>query len=80
VVLNPFRVVQLANKGANALAVDKGDGAIDLLRLGLAMHAISGGKGRSVTVPVSDPAYSTPAGIAVKWDSSQASALFRSLR
>jgi LCP family protein required for cell wall assembly len=80
VVLNPFRVVQLANKGANALAVDKGDGAIDLLRLGLAMHAISGGKGRSVTVPVSDPAYSTPAGSAVKWDSSQASALFRSLR
>ena len=79
VLLNPFRVVRLANAGTKALAVDKGDGTFDLIRLFLVMHSISGGHGKSVTVPVSDPAYRTPAGDAVKWDSEKARALFHSL-
>lgn len=79
VLLNPFRVVRLANAGTKALAVDKGDGTFDLIRLFLVMRSISGGHGKSVTVPVSDPAYQTPAGDAVKWDSEKARALFHSL-
>jgi len=79
VLLNPFRVVGLANAGTKALAVDNDDGTFDLIRLALVMRAISSGHGRSVTVPVSNSALKTPVGDAVKWDSQQARALFHSL-
>jgi LCP family protein required for cell wall assembly len=79
-VLNPFRIISLGNAGTQALTVDNDDGPIDLLRFGLAMRSIAGGKGTKTTVPIADPNFSTPAGSSVRWDRQQALQLFRSLR
>jgi LCP family protein required for cell wall assembly len=79
-LLNPFRVVGLGNAGTTALRVDERDGPVDLVRLGLAMRSVSGGKGRSRTVPVADPDHRTSVGSTVLWDREKALRLFRSLR
>jgi LCP family protein required for cell wall assembly len=79
-IINPFRIVALGNAGTKSLTVDDDDGPIDLMRFGLAMRAIAGGKGTKTTVPIADPDFRTSAGSAVRWDRQQALALFRSLR
>ena len=79
-LLNPFRLVSLANAGTTALTVDQRDGPIDLLRFALAMRAVAGGKGIQTTVPVANPNYTTSVGSTVRWDRAKAIALFRSLR
>src|SRR3954447_3106611 len=79
-VVNPFRIIALGNAGTKALTVDESDGPIDLLRFGLAMRAIAGGKGTKTTVPVADPDYRTSVGSTVRWDRQKAIALFNSLR
>ena len=79
-VLNPFRLVALGNAGTEALTIDEGDGAWSLLQFALTMRAVAGGEGKSVTVPVADANYRTPAGAsAVRWDRERALRLFRSL-
>jgi LCP family protein required for cell wall assembly len=79
-VVNPLQIVALGNAGTKSLTVDEDDGPIDLLRFGLAMRAIAGGKGTKTTVPIADPDFRTSAGSSVRWDRDQALALFRSLR
>jgi len=79
-IVNPFQIVALGNAGTESLTVDKDDGPIDLLRFGLAMRAIAGGKGTKTTVPIADPDFRTSAGSSVRWDPQEALALFRSLR
>jgi LCP family protein required for cell wall assembly len=79
-LLNPFRLISLGNAGTTALTVDNRDGPIDLLRFGLAMRAVAGGKGIQTTVPVADANYRTAAGSTVRWDRQRAIELFRSLR
>lgn len=78
-LLNPLRLVALGNAGTTALRIDDGDGPVSLARFGLTMRSVAGGRGRSVTVPVADPNYSTPAGSAVRWDRERALELFRRL-
>ena len=79
-IVNPFQIVALGNAGTGSLTVDEDDGPIDLLRFGLAMRAIAGGKGTKTTVPIADPDFRTSAGSSVRWDRQEALALFRSLR
>lgn len=78
-LLNPFRLVALGNAGTTALRIDDGDGPVSLAHFALTMRSVAGGKGRSVTVPVADPNYSTPAGSAVRWDRERALRLFNRL-
>jgi LCP family protein required for cell wall assembly len=79
-LLNPFRIVSLGNAATTALTIDDGDGPWSLVQLALTMRAVAGGDGKRITVPVSDPNFSTPAGSSVKWDRQQALALFHRLR
>jgi hypothetical protein len=44
------------------------------------MRAVSNDQGLSLSVPTSDLAYRTNAGLAVKWDTARAKALFAALK
>jgi len=76
----PWRSFPAAKAGGGALTVDSGTSPWGLARFVLAMRSVAGGGGLSLTVPVSDPNLSTPAGSAVQWDRKQALALFTALK
>jgi LCP family protein required for cell wall assembly len=75
VYLNPFTALPFASSAAGALSVDKGTHLIDLLQVASAL-----GNPQTGTVPISNPAYFTSAGEAVKWDSTKALQLFNALK
>ncbi|REF37496.1 LCP family protein [Thermasporomyces composti] len=79
-ILNPIRYTSVGLATGDALTVGEDTGIVDAARFALAMRTISSGKGVTLTVPIENPAYRTPVGSAVKWDSSKALALFRALR
>jgi LCP family protein required for cell wall assembly len=76
---NPFAAFSAAAAGGKALAVDNDLSPALLAKFVLAMRDVAGGKGTSTTVPIATAALSTPAGLAVKWDTAKARALFASL-
>jgi LCP family protein required for cell wall assembly len=78
-VLNPFTGYKVAAAGGSALTVDSGTGPVDLGRFLLGMRAVAGGKGITMTVPVSNLNLSTPAGSAVEWDPAAAGQLWSAL-
>jgi LCP family protein required for cell wall assembly len=80
VVAVPWRAFPAASAGGHALTVDSGTTPWGLVRFILAMRDVAGGSGLSLTVPISNPDLSTPAGSAVKWDTEQAKELFAALR
>jgi LCP family protein required for cell wall assembly len=80
VVAVPWRAFPAAAAGGHALTVDSDTTPWGLTQFILAMRDVAGGSGLSLTVPISDPDLSTPAGSAVKWDTEQATALFEALR
>ena len=79
VFLNPFATKSLATAGVDSVVVSKHDGVIALGRLGMGMKNLSGGKGKVMTVPISNPDASTPVGSSVLWDEKKAAKLFRQL-
>ncbi len=79
VILAPWRAVPAASAGGGALVVDDGTTPVGLARFVLAMRAVSGGDGLSLTVPIGNPALRTPAGEAVSWDTAKAKKLFTAL-
>lgn len=79
-VLNPVRYWRLSNATADALKLGEDTSSWDMVKLMLAMRTISSGDGYTLTVPISDPNYSTPAGSAVKWDTEKALAMFGDLK
>jgi LCP family protein required for cell wall assembly len=80
VLVQPWRAIPAARAGGNALTVDEGASPVAVTRFVLGMRAVAGGGGLSLTVPISNPAYSTPAGQAVLWDQARSARLFRALR
>ena len=80
VLLLPWRSLSGASAGGGALVVDDGTTPVGLARFVLAMRAVSGGSGLSLTVPIGNPALRTPAGEAVSWDTAKAQKLFTALR
>jgi LCP family protein required for cell wall assembly len=80
VVLAPWSAFPAARAGGGALTVDEGTTPLGLARFVLAMRAVAGGGGVSLTVPVGDPNLSTPSGSAVGWDERDAARLFEALR
>jgi LCP family protein required for cell wall assembly len=81
VVLEPWRSVPAARAGGQALTVDSGTTPLGLAHFVLAMRAVAGGGGISLTVPVSNAGLRTDnAGVAVQWDKKKATALFDALR
>ena len=80
VLLEPWRAFPAASNGGDALTVDSGMSPLGLLSFVQAMRSVAGGGGLSLTVPVANAALQTPAGEAVKWDTTQANQLFTALR
>jgi LCP family protein required for cell wall assembly len=80
-VLNPFKLYPVLNAGLETLEVDKNMSPYDLARMFFAMKDVSGGEGRSMTVPISNPNLPTPSdGDAVAWDQTRAHQLFQELQ
>lgn len=80
VIAVPWRAFPAARAGGNALTVDDGTTPVGLARFVLAMRAVGGGDGVSLTVPVGNANLSTPAGSAVAWDAAKAERLFDLIR
>jgi LCP family protein required for cell wall assembly len=79
-LLQPWRSFPAAKAGGGALTVDESTSPFALARFVLAMRAVSGGNGVSLTVPISNPNLSTSAGSAVQWDRTKALGLFKALK
>lgn len=75
-VLNPVRYWRLCTATASAVKVGQDTTVVDTARAALALRSVSAGDGLTLTVPVSNPDYSSPAGSAVLWDSSAAQDMF----
>ena len=75
VYLNPFVSFPFASTAAGSISVDKGTGLYDLIQAAFALRNPQTG-----TVPISDANFQTAAGSAVKWNTTQALALFNALQ
>ncbi|MDH6140681.1 LCP family protein required for cell wall assembly [Kitasatospora sp. GP30] len=76
-LLDPFTLYPLIGSGLDTLIVDKSTGLTDLGSLSEAMRSVSGGDGKSITIPISNPNYHTPDGqSAVKWDPAKSKQVF----
>ena len=74
VMFNPFVAVPAALGSADSIIVDDGTHLNNLMSVAFALR-----QPETTTVPIASSNYSTPAGDAVKWDSVQATRLFRAL-
>jgi LCP family protein required for cell wall assembly len=81
-LLNPVRYYNVATKGVDALTVDKDMNLLDFVKFARGMKAISGSNGIALSVPTSDDNYHLCCnrGVAVKWDTKQATALFNAIK
>lgn len=80
-VLNPFRLYPVIGSGLDTLVVDKDMGLTDLMSMFWSMKGVTGGDGKQLTVPISNPSLPTRSdGVAVKWDSVKAKQLFDQLK
>ena len=75
-VLNPVRYWRLCTSTASAVKVGQDTTIVDSARAALALRTVSAGDGLTLTVPVSNPGYSSPVGSAVLWDESAAQDMF----
>lgn len=80
VVLLPWRSFPAASAGGHALRADSGTDPLGLARFVLAMRAVAGGGGLSLTVPIGNPNLVIGGVDYVGWDTAQANALFAALR
>jgi LCP family protein required for cell wall assembly len=79
-VLNPFRYWAFTHTAAGAVGVGQDTSMRDSANILLAMRGAGNDSTLSLTVPIEDTAYQTRAGLAVKWDTDRAKALFTTLR
>ncbi|WP_441245814.1 LCP family protein [Kitasatospora sp. McL0602] len=80
-VLNPFTLYPLISSGLGTLIVDDDAGLTDLGSLFMAMKSVTGGSGKSITVPIGNADFRTSTGeSAVKWDQAKAKAVFDAIK
>jgi LCP family protein required for cell wall assembly len=80
-VLIPWRYKGFADGVASGITVGQGTGLMDAVRILQAMRSVSNDEGLSLTVPIETMSLPTRnAGVAVKWNTDQAKALFRALK
>lgn len=70
--INPFRYFALNKAGSDSLRIGDNVGPIDLARFAWAMRKVSGGNGKTCSVPIVD--------LAVNWDDERANAMFDLIR
>ncbi|SDL31571.1 cell envelope-related function transcriptional attenuator common domain-containing protein [Nonomuraea maritima] len=76
VLLNPFTSIPLAMSATDAVEVDSGTGALNMLSLGLAM----GDSPVTTVVPFGGEEIIPGGGTAIKWDRTKALAIFNALK
>ncbi|MGW7485732.1 LCP family protein [Streptomyces sp. NPDC054786] len=79
ILLDPTKVYPTVSAGLGTLIVDKDTGLPNLTSLFKAMKGVTAGDGRRLNVPVSNLAFRTPKGSAVKWNAPKARQLFTEL-
>ncbi|MFC0039989.1 LCP family protein [Actinomadura rayongensis] len=79
VLLNPFRSVPLALNATSNFLVDDHDHLYDLARMMWAMRGVSGGSGRTTTVPIGGMGSTPSVGAYITWDGARAGKLFGAL-
>jgi LCP family protein required for cell wall assembly len=79
-LLNPFRSVPLAWNSTGNFTVDEGDSLYDLARMMWAMRSLSGGEGKTLSVPFGGFGSSAAAGSYVVWHKEKSEKLFAALR
>ncbi|MBL1101313.1 LCP family protein [Streptomyces coffeae] len=67
-LLNPFTLYPTMGAGLDNLVVDKDMSLWDVKDMFFAMKSVSGGDGKQMNMPISNPGLSTPKGSAVQWD------------
>ena len=78
--LLPWQLNAFGSSVASSLTVDQNDSMLEVGKALWALRGISQGNGQSITMPISNPNLPTPAGDAVKWDTTKALALFKALK
>ncbi|MDX3230829.1 LCP family protein [Streptomyces sp. ME19-01-6] len=79
-VLNPFKLYPTMGAGLDSLIVDKDMSLWDVKDMFFAMKSVSGGDGKQMNMPVSNPGLSTPKGSAVQWDMPKVKQLTKELK
>lgn len=79
-ILVPWRLHEVGTATGSALAIGEDTSMWETVQMALAMRKISGGNGQSVTVPIGNANFSSPAGSAVLWDEAESQAMFEALR
>ncbi len=79
-LLNPLELHDAGTATGSSLRRGNNTSMGEMMDIGLAMRSISSGSGQSITVPIADPNFSTPAGSSVLWDEAGAGELFEALR
>jgi LCP family protein required for cell wall assembly len=80
-ILNPFKLYPVIGSGLDTLIVDKDMSLWNIASMFFAMKGVTGGNGKSMTVPIATAALQTPSdGVAVKWDTAKAKQLFDQLK
>jgi len=75
-LLNPFVLYPFLNAALDALTVDQDSSSWTLTQFALQMDEVSGSGGRTVTVPIADQNYQTPAGSSILWAPNASRQLF----
>jgi LCP family protein required for cell wall assembly len=78
-VFNPVRYWTLTHAVADSISVGEDTSLLETTSMALAMRKVANDEGYTLTVPVSNPGASTPAGSAVLWDTAEAQAMFKAL-
>ncbi|GJF34786.1 transcriptional regulator [Kitasatospora sp. NE20-6] len=80
-LLNPFTFYPMVSSGLGTLIVDDDAGLTDLGSMFLAMKGVTGGDGKSITVPIGNPNFRTATGeSAVKWDAVKSKQVFEAFK
>ncbi|GAA3617436.1 hypothetical protein GCM10022223_37560 [Kineosporia mesophila] len=79
-LIQPWRAIPAAKAGGGALTIDENTGPVALTKFVLAMKAVSGSEGISMTVPIGNVDYRVNGMSAVKWDTQKALQMFAALK
>ncbi|WNE96994.1 LCP family protein [Streptomyces luomodiensis] len=79
-VLNPFKLYPTMGAGLDSLIVDKDMSLWDVKDMFFAMKSVSGGDGKQMNMPVSNPGLATSKGSAVQWDMTKVKQLVGELK
>ena len=80
-VLIPWRYKSFADSAATGLEVGETTSFSDAVKMLQALRGVDGGDTLSLVVPIESAALQTPnAGVAVKWNTAQAKALFNAIQ